>query len=124
MGLHCKTVFIALADEDIHALKVFYQRLFEENPVVDIPNIYAEFRLPGLRLGLFKPKAGHEAEFGLSRQAGMSLCIEVADLEAAIAHITALGYPPPGPIHHTSHGREIYAYDPSDNRLILHEASI
>ncbi len=124
MGLHCKTVFIALADEDIHALKVFYQRLFEENPVVDIPNIYAEFRLPGLRLGLFKPKAGHEAEFGLSSNGRMSLCLEVEDLDAAIAHITALGYPPPGPIHHTSHGREIYAYDPSDNRLILHEASI
>jgi predicted enzyme related to lactoylglutathione lyase len=124
MGLRCKTVFIAFADEDIHALKVFYQRLFEENPVVDIPNVYAEFQLPGLRLGLFKPKAGHEAEFGLLSSGGMSLCIEVEDLETAIAHITALGYLPPGLIQPASHGREIYAYDPSGNRLILYEASI
>lgn len=122
MGLRCKTVFIALADEDVHALKIFYQRLFEENPVVDIPNVYAEFQLPGLRLGLFNPKQ-HEAEFGLSARARMSLCLEVEDLEAAIGHITDLGYPPPGRIQHASHGREIYAYDPSGNRLILHEAS-
>jgi predicted enzyme related to lactoylglutathione lyase len=123
MGLGYKTVFIALADKNIYTLKAFYQRLFEKNPVVDIPNVYAEFQLPGLRLGIFKPKALHEKEFSSLSSGGMSLCLEVEDLETAIAHLTALGYPPPGLIQETSHGREIYAYDPSGNRFILHEAS-
>jgi hypothetical protein len=52
----------------------------------------------------------------------MSLCLEVSDLEDAIAHITALGFPPPGEILTASHGREIYAYDPDGNRLILHQS--
>lgn len=115
-------MFVALAAEDLSTLKSFYQRLFEEDPVVDIPNVYAEFQLPGLRLGLFKPKAGHGSEFGPSTKSGMSLCIEVKDLERAIAHMTTLGSLAPGPIQHASHGREIYAYDPNGNRLILYEA--
>jgi predicted enzyme related to lactoylglutathione lyase len=123
MGLGFKTMFVALAAEDLSTLKSFYQGLFEKDPVVDIPNVYAEFQLSGLRLGLFKPKAGHGSEFELSTKSGMSLCIEVEDLEGAIAHITALGSLPLGPIQHASHGREIYAYDPNGNRLILHETS-
>ncbi|MBD0267928.1 MAG: VOC family protein, partial [Cyanobacteria bacterium Co-bin8] len=47
---------------------------------------------------------------------------EVVDLEGAIAHLTTLGYPPPGPVMIASHGREIYAYDPDGNRLILHQS--
>ncbi|EDX77907.1 hypothetical protein MC7420_7645 [Coleofasciculus chthonoplastes PCC 7420] len=34
-----------------------------------------------------------------------------------------MGYPPPGEIIVASHGREIYAYDPNGNRLILHQPS-
>lgn len=52
----------------------------------------------------------------------ISLCLEVSNLEDAIAHLTALGYPPPGDISIASHGREIYAYDLDGNRLILHQA--
>ena len=43
------------------------------------------------------------------------------NLEAAIAHLDVLGYLPPGEIMTASHGREIYAYDPIGNRLILYE---
>ncbi len=122
MGLRCKTVFVALADREDNRLQYFYQQLLEQDPVVNIPNVYAEFQLPGLCLGLFHPKADHQAEFVASSSGGMSLCIEVEDLEAAIAHLSAIGYPPPGQIQHASHGREIYAYDPCGDRLILHEA--
>ncbi len=52
----------------------------------------------------------------------MSLCLKVPDLEVAIAHLTRLGYPPPGEILTASHGREIYAYDPDGNWLVLHQA--
>jgi predicted enzyme related to lactoylglutathione lyase len=124
MGFASKAVFIAIADLDGHTLKNFYQALLEQDPVVDIPNVYAEFALEGgLRIGLFKPSNAHQREFTSLSSGSMSLCIEVESIEGAIAHLTTLGYPPPGPIQQTSHGREIYAYDPQGNRLILHETA-
>jgi hypothetical protein len=130
MVLHTRDIFVTLVDPDGETLMRFYSLLFGE-PSVHIPRVYAEFRLPGLRLGLFKPQKNHVAEFSgrplryLQSSAGsMSLCVEVAKLEEAIAQFTALGYPPPGEIITAAHGREIYAYDPLGNRLILHEKLI
>jgi hypothetical protein len=57
--------------------------------------------------------------------------LEVEQLEGAIAAIeqayletplTAFDHLLPGEIIAASHGREVYAYDPAGNRLILHEA--
>jgi hypothetical protein len=123
VGLGHTSIFVALADLDGQMLTHFYRALFTQDPVVDIPDLYAEFVLPGMRLGLFKSKHDHRAEFESLSSGSMSLCIEVESLEVAIAHLTILGHPPPGPIQATSHGREIYAYDPQGNRLILHEAA-
>jgi predicted enzyme related to lactoylglutathione lyase len=122
MGLNFTTCFVAIADLDGHTLKQFYRAFLGQNPTVDIPNVYAEFKLPGMRLGLFKPNNAHQPEFVNLSKGSMSLCLEVENIEAAIAHLTRLGYPPSGTIQHTSHGREIYAYDPQQNRIILHEA--
>ncbi len=123
MGLNYTTCFVTIADLDGHTLKQFYQALLEQDPVVDIPDVYAEFKLTGLRLGLFKPSNTHPTEFAnLSNGSSMSLCLEVESIEVAIVHLTILGYPPLGAIQHTFHGREIYAYDPQNNRIILHEA--
>lgn len=123
MRLNYTTCFVAIADLDGHTLKQFYQALLEQSPVVDIPNVYAEFKLPGLRLGLFKPSNAHQTEFANLSKGSMSLCLEVENIESAIAYLTTLGYPPLGQIQLTSHGREIYAYDPQGNRLILHESA-
>lgn len=122
-SLGCNEIFIAIADPDGQPLTDFYSQLFGRSPDSHIPQVYAEYRLPGLRLGLFKPKAEHWAEFAHSANSGMSLCLEVKNLEQAIAHLTQMGYPPPGSITVASHGREIYAYDPLGNRLILHESA-
>ncbi len=123
MGLNYTTCFVAIADRDGHTLKQFYQALLEQSPVVDIPNVYTEFRLAGLRLGLFKPSTAHQVEFESPSSGSVSLCFEVENIESAVIHLTTLGYPPPGQIQQASHGREIYAYDPQGNRLILHEAT-
>ncbi len=112
--------FVTLAAADAEILVWFYRQLLEQEPKPYIPNVYAEFRLTGLRLGIFQPKPNHRQEFENSSQSTMSLCLEVDDLEDAIAHLTSMGYPPPGEITTASHGREIYAYDPVGNRLILH----
>lgn len=122
MVLNCHDVFLTLATTQFERLVVFYQQLFDRLPQSHIPQIYAEFHLPGLRLAIFQPKAERAAEFSAASSGGMSLCIEVESLETAIAHLTSMGYPPTQPIITASHGRETYATDPDGNRLILHQA--
>ncbi|GAX44687.1 glyoxalase/bleomycin resistance protein/dioxygenase [Tolypothrix sp. NIES-4075] len=116
--------FVTTATNNLENLVIFYTILLKINPVKIIPNVYAEFQLPGVKLGIFKPKKTNESEFINSVKSKMSLCLEVSNLEDAIAHLTALGYPPPGEITTASHGREIYAYDPDGNRIILHQSKM
>ena len=122
MFFPCTDAFVALAAVDFEQLVNFYQQLLNQTPQPYLPDVYAEFHLPNLRLGIFRPQEKHQSEFQDSVKSGISLCLEVSDLEQAIAHFTALGYPPPGQILTASHGQEIYAYDPAGNRLILHQA--
>ena len=122
MNFQCQSALVTLATPNLEALVPFYRQLLAQAPHPYIPNVYAEFQLPGLRLGIFKPKKSHLSEFANTSQGCLSLCLEVNDLEAAISHLSALGYPPAGDILTASHGREIYAYDPIGNRLILHES--
>jgi predicted enzyme related to lactoylglutathione lyase len=115
------TALVTLANANSEKLVQFYRQFLQLEPQPYIPNIYAEFQLPGLRLGIFQPKPGHIEEFSQSDRSAMSLCLEVQDLEASIERLQQLRYPPPGKIITASHGREIYAYDPAGNRLILHQ---
>ncbi len=119
----CTHAIVAIASDNIEEIINFYTKLLKKQPIKLIPHIYAEFQLPSLRLGIFTPKSTHVSEFEHSHHSTMSLCLEVRDLEIAIAHLTNLGYAPPGGIIAADHGREIYAYDPDGNRLILHQSS-
>lgn len=123
MGFNCIKAFVTLAAFDFDQLVQFYQKLLDREPVPYLPSVYAEFQLKGLTLGIFKPKTSHQKEFA-SVGSGMSLCLEVENLDEAIAFLTKMGYPPAGEITIASHGQEIYAYDPQGNRLILHESII
>ena len=116
-------VFVAISTNKIQLLVDFYGQLWQEQPIIYRPAIYAEFRLTNFRLGIFQPKSEHQSEFA-NHSSSMSLCLEVKDLEKAIAHMSQIGYPPSGEIIEASHGREIYAYDPAGNRLIIHQSSI
>jgi predicted enzyme related to lactoylglutathione lyase len=121
MLFQCTDALVTLASFEFERLVSFYTNLFHQKPEHVISNVYAEFQLASLKLGIFKPKQTHYLEFEHSTKSKISLCLEVSSLEDAIAHLTALGYPPPGQIIIASHGREIYAYDPDGNRLILHQ---
>lgn len=117
------SALLTIAAHQFDDLVEFYHRLLQQQPVTYRPSVYAEFHLPGLTLGIFRPKESSPPSKGnFSAPMGMSLCIEVEDLEAAIAHLTQLGYPPPNEIITASHGREVYAYDPEGNGLILHQS--
>jgi predicted enzyme related to lactoylglutathione lyase len=114
--------FITLATVKHQQLIEFYSQLLEQKPNPYLPNIYGEFRLNQLRLGIFKPKENNQQEFANYGTNPISICIEVEDLEKGIAHLQAIGYSPASTIMVASHGREIYAYDPDRNRLILHQS--
>ncbi|WP_017317091.1 VOC family protein [Mastigocladopsis repens] len=123
MTFQYTNAFVTLATFHIEKLVDFYTQFLGIDPAIYIPNVYAEFQFPSLKLGIFKPKQTHFSEFENSNKSKMSFCLEVNDLESAIAHLTTLGYPPPGEIITASHGKEIYAYDPDDNRIILHQSN-
>ena len=110
-----------IAAVNFEKLVDFYTRLINQEPSLMIPHIYAEFILPGVKLGIFRPQTTDTVEFAHSVNSQMSLCLQVNNLEQALSHLTNLGYPPPGKISIASHGKEIYAYDPDGNRLILHQ---
>ncbi|MDX2100166.1 MAG: VOC family protein [Leptolyngbyaceae cyanobacterium bins.59] len=118
-----RAALVTIATLDFNSLVQFYRQLLQQDPSPWQPDRYAEFSLPGLTLGLFKPKPEHEAEFHQQSHTALSLCFQVADLSATIAHLTHLGYPPVGSVTIAPHGREIYASDPMGNRLILWEPS-
>jgi len=125
MPLDCKSAFVTLATTNFEALIGFYKLLLKRSPDPYIPQVYAEFQLPDLRLGIFKPKQSHSSEFA-NQSSSMSLCLEVENLEAAIANLSPIlsqfDGSRLGEIITTSHGKEIYVYDPDGNRLILHES--
>jgi predicted enzyme related to lactoylglutathione lyase len=122
MSLNPAAVFVALADGEEAPLVPFYTTLFDQKPAVNIPRVYAEFHLAGLRLGIFQPKSEQRDQF-IGRAGSMSLCVEVSSLEQVIDHLNAIGHPPASAIMTASHGREFYLYDPMGNRLILHESA-
>jgi catechol 2,3-dioxygenase-like lactoylglutathione lyase family enzyme len=115
------SALITIASVNFDRIVDFYTQFLGLTPTQFIPDVYAEFPIAGVRLGIFCPKSSHRDEFGHPKQSGMSLCLEVDNLESAIAKLDLLGYRPPGQTIAASHGREIYAYDPDGNRLILHQ---
>jgi len=112
-------LWVTLATENLGELQEFYSRLLGTQAEGEIPGVYAEFVVGGLRLGLFQPR--DRQEFRSSTPGAMSLCLEVEDIHEAIALLNKIGYPPPGEIQKASHGQEIYGYDPDGNRLIVHQ---
>jgi predicted enzyme related to lactoylglutathione lyase len=111
--------FVSIAAIDWHKSVAFYQALSQAPPIVLMADRYAEFELAGLRIGIYSPRR-IEQVFP-DPHPRLSLCLEVRRLEAALEHLRDLGELIPSGIHQVSHGREVYAYDPDGNRLILYE---
>ncbi|WP_016953522.1 glyoxalase/bleomycin resistance/dioxygenase family protein [Anabaena sp. PCC 7108] len=113
---------VTIATVNFDNLVNFYTQVLEQEPKNLISSVYAEFEISSLCLGIFQPKKNYESEFTTNAKSPLSLCLEVSNLENAITHLQYLGYSPPGEISTASHGREVYAYDPDGNRLILHQS--
>ncbi len=113
--------WVTLATENLAILRSFYASVLDATPDREIPGVYVEFRVKGLRLGLFPPRLRDRGEFSATQKGTMSLCLQVEDIHEAINQVTRLGYPPGGEIQVSTYGLEIYVYDPDGNRLILHQ---
>lgn len=122
MSYRFTDAFVTIATLNFKELVDFYVQFLRQKPANYIPNNYAEFKLSGMKLGIFKPKESHISEFNDSFKSCISLCLEVNDLESVIYHLQSLGHPPFGKITNASHGREIYAYDIDGNRIILYQS--
>ncbi|MGD1849219.1 MAG: VOC family protein, partial [Cyanophyceae cyanobacterium] len=85
------------------------------------PGRYAEFHPAiGPKLVIFPPQPAQAQQFQCSCSGALSLCWVVEDLDGAITTLTALGHSPSPPTE-ASHGREVYATDPANNRLIFYQ---
>lgn len=116
--MEIRQAWVTIAAADFERSLKFYRAILGQDAISEIPDRYAEFLMPGLKIGIYKPRV-HESQ--ATPYPTLSLCLEVEDLEDAIDRFRTLGYPPPGGIVQASHGREIYAYDPDGNRLILYQ---
>ncbi len=123
-SLHYQRAWITLAPRNFSKACEFYSNLLGKPPDQTLMRsnqlIYAEFHLTGFNLGIYAPKFQPQA----SGYSSLSMCFQVDDLETSIELITNLGYPPAGEIVTASHGREVYVFDPDENRLILYQPKI
>jgi predicted enzyme related to lactoylglutathione lyase len=119
--------FVTIAAVDWSQSVAFYTALTQSPPQKLQPDRYAEFELAGLRIGIYRPQMAEQgvpiADPRLNPYPPLSLCLEVRPLEALLQHLADRGYPVTAGIQSVSHGREVYAYDPDGNRLILYEPS-
>ncbi|HAC63365.1 MAG TPA: glyoxalase [Cyanothece sp. UBA12306] len=123
MKLNYRTAFITIATVNFDRLVNFYSKILQQNPNPYLPKSYAQFQLYGLKLGIFYPKSDHQLEFSNCDQSSVSICLEVDNLEEAIAFLNQLEVTFSDSIIEANHGQEIYGYDPDGNRLILVELS-
>ncbi len=114
--------FLTIGTEKFTETVDFYRQFLQQEPYLYHPDKkYAEFQIRELRLAIFYPKTDQQKEFANSIGSGFSLCLPVKNLEVAIAQLACQGYTPKLEIQSSSHGREIYIYDPTNNRLILYQ---
>ncbi|MCF2971177.1 VOC family protein [Synechococcus sp. Nb3U1] len=128
-------VLISLATPDLPRLQHFYQSLLGIPAQAQIPTdgepVYVEFRLLGLRLGLYRASHGaerhhsHHPDF-VARPSAMSLCLQVEDLQGSLSEIQAVleDYRiAASPVRQDFHGQEVDFPDPDGNHIVLHQPS-
>jgi predicted enzyme related to lactoylglutathione lyase len=111
---------IAIAAINFDEMQQFYTTILQQEPTSRIRDVFVEYQLPELRLDLFKPREANRPEFQQNTRSTLNIVLEVRDIEAAAKHFASVGCQP-GKIIDAFHGKEFYAYDPAQNRLIVHQ---
>jgi catechol 2,3-dioxygenase-like lactoylglutathione lyase family enzyme len=111
--------FLTLATNQWQRAVDFYGHLLAQSPQAVQPNRFAAFDLQGLRLAIYCPKA-EERISPASYYPVLSICLQVPSLAQSLIHLQSLNLDP-GDVQNSSHGREVYLYDPDGNRIIIYE---
>lgn len=112
------SALVSVATSDVARLGSFYQALLGIPPAVVMGERYWEFRLPGLRLGLYR---SYKPEFQ-PQLGAVCVCLQVRDLAQMLAHPVLAGSPVSG-VRTEGHGSEVEVLDPDGNRLVIHQPS-
>ena len=112
------TGLLSIATPNLASMQEFYCALLGTSPVVVLEDTYLEFRLRGLRLGLYR---SHNPEYRACLGAS-SLCLQVDSLDAVLA-LPTLRSVSISQMRTEFHGREVDFCDPDGNRIVLHEPS-
>lgn len=117
---------VSVATLDLPRLQRFYRDLLGISPQVQLPTegdpVYVEFRLPGLRLGLYRSR---HLDGGAQTEA-VSLCLQVQDLQGSLTTLEGLAEAYQisiSPLRQAFHGQEVDFRDPDGNRIVLHQPS-
>ncbi|MGK7908110.1 MAG: VOC family protein [Synechococcus sp.] len=109
---------LSIATPNLEDMRAFYCALLEVEPAVELEGGYLEFRLQGLRLGLYRSK---NPDYRACRGAS-SICLQVTDLDAVL-ELAVLDGVQISQERVESHGREVDFCDPDGNRVVVHEPS-
>lgn len=113
--------FVALGSPNFAATMAFYEGLTGQPPQAYRPDRYGEFFLGDLKIAIFRPHPDHCTQF--RQPAGsMGLCVPVPDLDQTLERLRDLPGARWGEVQVSSHGREVYCFDPAENRLIFYQA--
>lgn len=122
MSLNYHRSWLTIATLNVDQLVKFYSNFLQVQPQIYQIDVYAEFHLKtGLVLGIFKTRSRDIHEFNQPQKSALSLCLQVENLETAIAHLQTCGYDDKIEMITASHGQENYIYDPDGNRIILYQ---
>ncbi len=113
-----QTGLVSIATANLARLQAFYEALLGISPAVMMTNVYVEFRVPGLRLGLY---TSHNPDF-VARLGATSICLQVTSLDPILA-LAVIAEQSISKIRHDFHGREFDVVDPDGNRVVIHEPS-
>ncbi len=115
-------ILVSIGTEKIEECVAFYQKLFGYQPRVYKKSVYSEFDFQGLTLAIYKPRSADEENLSNSNKSnGLSICLQVENLESVIVELKNLGDPLISQIKEDSNMKEIYIYDPGGNRIIFYQ---
>jgi uncharacterized glyoxalase superfamily protein PhnB len=113
------TITPILVTRDVGRLHGFYATLFEAKEVARVPDEGPIFYL-GLRIGDSDLGLSADAEVDVGRPVRVLLSIDVADVDALLPRVEALGGSAPGPANDMRWGQRVaHISDPDGNVVNL-----
>jgi predicted enzyme related to lactoylglutathione lyase len=119
MLANARGALVAIQARDFERAVTFYTAVLGLEMTFRHENFWAEFRAPGLTLGVSAASDGTVVGGGTT-----TVCFEIADIQAAAGALRSRGVSFAGPIVEKFHGLEAYFADSEGNPLMLHQSTM